>query len=155
MNVAVEFRALAQHEIDSLLPLMRDFYSFEKIAWDEARTRRLLAQLISDPKLGRIIIFERDDQLLGYLLLTFGFSLEFHGRDALIDEFYVLPEHRSSGIGKRALDYAIDIARQQGVSAFHLEADHFNQRAHDFYLRLGFKDHQRHLMTKWLKQTSG
>jgi hypothetical protein len=32
----------------------------------------------------------------------------------------------------------------------HLEADHFNERAHDLYLRLGFKDHKRHLMTKWL-----
>ena len=48
------------------------------------------------------------------------------------------------------MDFALKTCRELGISAVHLEADHFNVRGHEFYKRLGFKDHERHLMTLWL-----
>jgi ribosomal protein S18 acetylase RimI-like enzyme len=151
------FRPATHADIDALLPLMRDFYSFEKLPWDAPRTRRLLNNLISDPRLGRVILIHSaaapPPTLIGYLVLTFGFSLEFHGRNALLDEFYIAPSHRSAGIGSQALDHAIALLRDEGIAALHLEADHFNDRGHAFYLRHGFRDHPRHLMTKWLGNT--
>lgn len=145
-----KFRLAQANDFDSLLPLMKDFYSFEKLEYDERRLRRLLAQLISDARLGRLIIFAMQDKLIGYMVLGFGFSLEFHGIDCFIDEFYVRPEHRSKGIGAAAIKFASAVCRQAGIAALHLEADHFNVRGHELYRRLGFKDHERHLMTLWL-----
>ena len=37
-----------------------------------------------------------------------------------------------------------------GVSALHLEVERQNEAAQGFYRRLGFKDHDRYLMTRWL-----
>lgn len=144
------FRLGKSADIDRLLPLMEDFYAFENLDYDESRLRKLLAELISDERLGRLILFEADGELLGYMVLGFGFSLEFHGKDCLVDEFYVRPEWRSKGVGKSAIDFAVEACRELGISAVHLEADHFNTRGHEFYKRLGFKDHPRHLMTLWL-----
>lgn len=146
----ISFRLAGSADFDELLPLMRDFYVFEHLPFDEALLRKLMSDLISDPRLGRLILFHFGSELVGYMVLGFGFSLEFHGRDCLIDEFYIRPEYRSQGIGKAAVEFAIRICQELGISAVHLEADHTNIRGHDFYKRLGFKDHPRHLMTRWL-----
>lgn len=129
---------------------MHDFYEFERLTYDEALLRRLLTQLIADERLGRLIVFDSGNRLIGYMVLGFGFSLEFHGRDCLIDEFYVQPEWRSQGIGSHAIQFAVSLCRDLAIEAIHLEADYVNIRGHEFYKRLGFKDHERHLMTKWL-----
>lgn len=146
----VGFRSGTDADVDALLPLILDFYQFEHLPYDEALLRRLLAHLVADERLGRLIVFESDRKLIGYMVLGFGFSLEFHGRDCLIDEFYVRPEYRSRGIGVAAIEFAISVCRELGIDAVHLEADYTNVRGHEFYKRLGFKDHQRHLMTLWL-----
>jgi len=148
--MSVSFRFAEVSDVDGLLPLIEDFYSFEHLPYDETRLRLLLGKLIEDRNLGRLVVFEDFDQLVGYMVLGFGFSLEFHGRDCFIDEFYVMPERRQQGIGQAAISFAIQTCRELGIKAVHLEADHFNVRGHEFYRRLGFKDHDRHLMTRWL-----
>jgi len=153
MSVNSSFRFGKLDDIDRLLPLMRDFYIFERLPYDENLQRKLLADLIQDETLGRLILFEIENELVGYMVLGFGFSLEFRGRDCLIDEFYVAPKHRSKGIGAAAGEITAAFCRKLGIEAVHLEADYDNVRGHEFYRRLGFKDHQRHLMTKWLEKT--
>jgi ribosomal protein S18 acetylase RimI-like enzyme len=37
-----------------------------------------------------------------------------------------------------------------GVRALHLEVDHVNERAKGLYVRAGYADHERYLMTKVL-----
>jgi ribosomal protein S18 acetylase RimI-like enzyme len=41
-----------------------------------------------------------------------------------------------------------------GVNAIHLEVDPGNDSALELYRRTGFVDHNRFLMTKWLKRDS-
>ena len=129
---------------------MKDFYAFERLQYDSDLLRQLLLQLIGSQHLGRLILFEQSGKLVGYMVLGFGFSLEFHGKDCFIDEFYVVPEHRSRGIGQAAVDFALGVCRSAGIKAVHLEADHINVRGYEFYKRLGFKNHPRHLMTLWV-----
>src|SRR5207237_3766985 len=148
--MSFSFRLAEVSDVDGLRPLIEDFYSFEHLRYDETRLRLLLGKLIGDRNLGRLVLFEDFEQLVGYMVLGFGFSLEFHGRDCFIDEFYVMPERRQQGIGQAAISFAIQTCRELGIKAVHLEADHFNLRGHEFYRRLGFKDHDRHLMTRWL-----
>jgi GNAT superfamily N-acetyltransferase len=141
------FRSATINDIPHLLPLMRHFYTYEQLTFDVARTERLLRELIADERLGRVIVFESESGLIGYMILTFGYSLEFGGRDALIDELFVLPDSRGKGTGRGAIAHAVEICRGVGITNIHLEADYFNARVHEFYKRFGFRDHERHLMT--------
>ena len=147
---SVSFRFAEALDVERLLPLIREFYVFERLPFDENRQHQLVLQLIQNPDLGRLIVFEQRTELLGYMVLGFGFSLEFHGRDCLLDEFYVVSEYRSKGVGRAAVEFAIALCREIGIRAVHLEADYVNVRGHEFYKRLGFKDHKRHLMTLWI-----
>ena len=142
-----EFRFARAEDIPALLPLMRDFYEYERLPFDAHRIERLLHELITNEQFGHAILFDKANQLAGYMILTFGYSLEFGGRDALIDEFYVVPDARGGGVGAQAIAYAVELCRARGLTDIHLEADHFNARVHEFYKRLGFRDHPRHLMT--------
>ena len=137
-------------EIDAILPLMQEFYAIEHLPYDEQVARHALLQLWSDPTLGHAYLFEFAGAVAGYAVLTFGFSLKFRGRDALVDELYVRERYRGQGLGSACLSQIEEVCRGEGVQAVHLEVDHVNTRAQQLYHNAGYQDHQRHLLTKWL-----
>ena len=96
-------------------------------------------------------VFLDEETPVGYIVLTFGYSFEYHGRDSFIDELYIEPQYRRQGIGKRAMQFVEERARELGVNAIHLEVDQGNDPAAELYRRAGYDDHSRFLMTKWLK----
>jgi ribosomal protein S18 acetylase RimI-like enzyme len=129
---------------------MSVFYAEEALDFRETRARTALEHLLSNPAHGIFRFIELDDEPVGYFVLTLGFSLEFGGRFALLDEFYVDREHRGRGIGALALSHIQSSAVELGVAALRLEVDRANQRVLDFYRRAGFTPHDRDLMTRWL-----
>jgi ribosomal protein S18 acetylase RimI-like enzyme len=141
-------RSASPADIDLLLPLERDFCAHFGYPFDEPRKRGALSQALGDPSLGRIwlVLSDRGD-VAGYLFLSFYFSLEFGGRTAFVDELFVLPESRGAGLGERALRSALGAARELGVTAVQLEVEKANPRAAALYLRLGFVDYDRTLLT--------
>ena len=137
-------------DIERLVVFMRDFYEHEALQFDEPAARRALQQLIGNPFFGRIFLLEFAGKKVGYTVLTFGYSLEFHGRDAFVDELYIVASHRGRGFGKRTLDCLADVCRSEGIAALHLEVERANTIAQEVYRKQGFKDHDRYLLTKWI-----
>jgi ribosomal protein S18 acetylase RimI-like enzyme len=162
-------------DADELVELMREFYAFEHIAFDEGAARCALRQILSDGKLGVIYLIragaresegaqaekeaeekeagvtaETAAETAGYLVITFGFSLEFHGRDAFVDELFLRESFRGQGIGQACVEFAAEVCRGEGIAALHLEVERANARAQALYRRSGFSDHDRYLLTKWL-----
>ena len=88
--------------------------------------------------------------LLGYLAVTFGFSLEFYGRDAFIDELFIRPAFRGRGLGARALQSVEPECRALGVRALHLEVERDNAVGRELYRKQGFLDNERQLLSKRL-----
>jgi ribosomal protein S18 acetylase RimI-like enzyme len=144
------FRVADAGDADALLAMMRGLYEHERIAFDEAAARAALAQLLADDSCGVAHFILLGGEVAGYLVLTFGFSLEFGGRDAFVDELFVKDEFRGRGAGKVALGFAADVCRARGVRALHLEVERANEAAQDIYRKAGFVDHDRYLLTKWL-----
>lgn len=135
---------------DGLLAMLREFYDHERIVLDEAAARGALAGLIADPSLGRVWWIEGEGGPAGYMVVTLGYSLEFAGRFALLDELYVREGFRRGGIGARAVDEAAAACASWGVRALRLEVAWENEPAQRLYRRLGFDLHDRHIMTRWL-----
>ena len=92
------------------------------------------------------------NELAGYVILTLGFSFEYRGREAFIDELYVEEKFRGRGWGGRAMEFVEERARELGVNAIHLEVDRGNEPALALYRRTGYVDHDRYLMTKWIRR---
>jgi len=140
------FRLAEPSDLAALRPLLQGFYTEDGFAWDD-HVEPALGRLLADPTLGRVYLIESGREAIGYLVITFGFSLEFRGRDAFVDEFYVAPEHRGRGQGRRALQFAVEQARQFGVRAIHLEVAGGDDRARRLYRSVGFEERSHPLMT--------
>ncbi len=137
-------------DIEMLVVFLRDFYEHEALRFDETAARRALQQVIANPFFGRVFLLEFDGEKVGYTVLTFGFSLEFHGRDAFVDELYIVASRRGRGIGKQALEFLAQVCRDEGIAALHLEVERANTIAQELYRRQGFQDHDRYLLTRWI-----
>lgn len=145
-----EFRAMRDVDVEIIVVLMRDFYAIDGYPFDETIARRALKGLVENPALGRVWLITMSVEIAGYMVLTFGYSLEFHGRDAFIDELFLREGYRNQGIGTKAMTFMEGFCRAQGIHALHLETERHNTAAQSLYSKAGFKDHHRALMTKWI-----
>jgi GNAT superfamily N-acetyltransferase len=150
-------RTATEADADLLLPLMREYYAFDGHAYDEPRARMALVNFLREPSFGQAwLIFDGsapdDAAPIGYIVLTFGYSLEYLGRDAFIDEFYLRESHRGRGWGRTALEFVEQAARTAGVRAIHLEVIRTNTAAKEVYRRSGYLDHDHYLMSKWIEK---
>jgi len=136
-----------------LLRMMRFLAEQEpgKIRFDESAARATFQRFLSLPAFGRVWVLFEADLPVGYIVLTMGFSFEFHGHDAFIDELYIDSNFRRRGYGRQAVAFLENKAREMGVNAIHLEVDRGNDPAFELYRRAGYEDHDRFLMTRWLK----
>jgi len=130
--------------------MMENLYSHDSHAFDMKGARRATFALFETPLFGSIWLLKLGEEPVGYMVLTFGFSLEFGGRDALLDELFVAETYRGLGLGKQALNFAFDHCRKHGIRALHLEVFTGNDAAAAIYARSGFQRDNRSLMTKWL-----
>jgi GNAT superfamily N-acetyltransferase len=147
----LKFQLAEARHLTELLALMKELQQDDpwSCRFDGVEARRATARLLRDPMLGRAWMIVADRQSIGYIVMAFDYSLEYRGRGAWIDEFFVRRQFRGSGIGTRALEFFVAQAKELGVSVVHLEVNHGNP-AIDLYRRLGFEDHQRYLMTRWI-----
>lgn len=152
----ITFRLANSGEIDTVIDFSRrlnqedpdftgDFY------FNEVGVREATTELVGNPALGRLWLIEQQGAAIGFVALCFSFSLESHGRDAFIDEIYLLPEFRGQGIGTTAMQFVEAEARQLGVKRLFLEAERANIGAVALYQKLGFEDLGRFLLNKPLR----
>lgn len=139
-----------ERDVPALLPMMAAYYAQDGYPFDEATAGAALAALAADERLGWLWVLERTGRPAGYLAVTLGFSLEYGGRDAFVDELYLAPEARGRGLGRALLRRAERACRAAGVRALHLEVEPGRRAAQALYRKAGFVDQGRRLMTRRL-----
>lgn len=145
-------RRIGAGDIDLVLGMVEKLYVRETLAFDRERHRRAMEDLLGHPEHGGIWLMEADGCPAGYLVITIGYSLEFGGRFALLDELFVEEGWRSRGLGTQALGFVEDWCVRQGLGALRLEVAHDNLRALALYQRAGFEVYGRHFMGKRLSR---
>ena len=100
----VNFKPATVADLELLVGFMRALYAHDEIAFNEAIARRATVELLNDETKGRVWLVEADGEQVGYVVLTYGYSLEFHGRDALVDELFLTETARGRGLGRRGLN---------------------------------------------------
>lgn len=80
-----------------------------------------------------------DDELIGYVFLL-PTSLAYIWDAAVLNEVYVAPAHRGTGLADTLMAWAVDYARTQSLplDRLVLDVDRGNHRAKHFYERHGF-----------------
>lgn len=125
----------------TLLPLIAAYWAFESISgFDPVRLGPQLERLLSTPGLGTGWIASEGGVATGYLLAVYVFSLEHAGLTAEIDEFFVLPELRGSGVGSEMIRRAESEFIDAGCTNVSLQLSRHNDAARRFYRRIGYAE---------------
>ncbi len=131
-------------DVDHLLHWVSEFHKDEGVDVDINDRRRGIAELLQHPEYGRILWLKVDQETVGYVVLCFGYSLEFCGRDAFVDELFVCQQRRGQGIGCAAMRLLQRRCLDWSLEALHLEVRRDNRGARKLYGSLGFVDRANH-----------
>jgi ribosomal protein S18 acetylase RimI-like enzyme len=138
-------------DLEALLKFVKAYYEFDEIPYRTGRIRAALRILLKDSSLGRVWIIRYGHKAAGHAILTFGYDLEFNGRQATITELFIAPEYRSRGLGGKMVELIEETCRQMGIGALELQVERDNVRAQSLYRKLGFRAHDRIPMSKMLR----
>jgi diamine N-acetyltransferase len=147
-----KFRVAVESDTDLLLDFMQAYYTFDGHGFDREKARVALRAFLCDSNLGIAWLILDGDIPVGYVVLCFGYSLEWLGRDAFVDEFYLREEYRGRGWGAKTISFLDDAARERGVRALHLEVVAGNETALHLYQKMGFREHKSTFLSKWISR---
>lgn len=140
--------ALRPATVDDLalvLPRTRALNAHEGITTSGELIAAALRGLLDNPALGGVWLV--GEPIVGYAIVTYGYDLEFAGREAWLTELWIDEPARGQGAGAAALAALEDELPRLGVRALHLQVRPENPAVR-LYERAGFAASPRLVMTK-------
>jgi GNAT superfamily N-acetyltransferase len=139
-----------QEDLARLSGMVQAFHAETGIVQDEDTRLAALAPLLDGSPHGVIYIIGPRNAPVGYVSISFGWSIELGGIDGFVDEFWIRPAVRDRGMGGEAMAALVPALRDAGVTALHLEVER-DSPVDALYTRLGFRKRDRYcLMTSVL-----
>ena len=140
-------RAATSEDTTLLVALMKEFYAESATPLDPAHAATAFGELLADDRLGKVWLIQADDKDVGYVVVTFSYSMEFGGRNAFVDDLFIQPAYRGAGLGRAALAELRAFCIEGGIRALHLETARDNVAAQALYRSAGFVVTDRQLLT--------
>ncbi|MEO8313583.1 MAG: GNAT family N-acetyltransferase [Pseudomonadota bacterium] len=137
IGIECTVRRARQSDIEDLLTLMRDFYAESGFTLEATTTADALQALLSSPALGRIWIAYQGSVVIGHAVLTVRFTMEHEGLSGYIDDLFVRPLYRRSGVGRGLLKELVAEARVRGCKSLQVEVGQSNTAALALYKSFG------------------
>lgn len=148
--MAAKLHLAGPEDLDRLLALALAFRQEHGPEMPADRLTDVLRPLLEGLPHGAAYLIGPRRAPLGYVVLSFGYSLEMGGIDGFVDEIYVRPQVRGRGLARDALSALLQELARAGMGAIHLEVDR-ESAAGGLYQRLGFERRERYcLMTRRL-----
>jgi len=133
-------------DLDRLMALVSAFHAEQGITQDADQRREALLPLLEGIPHGCVYLIGPGRAPLGYIILTFGWSVEFGGMDGFVDEIYIRPAVRGRGIATEVLLELPKALAEAGLTALHLEVDRTQEATQKLYLRTGFRARDRYML---------
>lgn len=134
-------------DLDRLEKMVAAYHAFEGVESDEAHRRAAIEPLLEGSPHGAVWLIGPQMAPVGYIAVSFGWSIELGGLDGVLDEFWIREKVRRRGMGTEALAALQKTLRQAGVMALSLEVAHGNATAARLYERAGFQRRDYQFMT--------
>lgn len=136
-------------DLDRVERMVAAYHGFEGIESDEDKRKTALAPILEGSPHGAVWLIGPQMAPVGYVAVSFGWSIELGGLDGVIDELWIREAVRGRGMGGEALVALQKALKQAGVMALSLEVAQTNDAAQRLYKRAGFKVRNYQFMT-WL-----
>lgn len=126
-------------DLDRLEPMVAAYHAFEGIETTEEFRRSALVPLLEGTPHAVAYLIGMRRAPVGYIVISFGYSVELGGIDGFVDEFFIRQNVRGRGMGTEVLSSLLPALSENGVKALHLEVNPDNARAIKLYAKAGFR----------------
>lgn len=139
------FRFAAADDTTDILSLIRELADYEKLAHEVTATEDTLREtLFGTRRTAEVLLAYEKEELAGFCLFFHNFST-FLGKPGLyIEDLYLRPAYRGSGLGTRFFRELAAIAKARGCGRMEWWVLDWNEPAIHFYRKLGAKP-----MSEW------
>lgn len=130
-------RTMVEADKECVLAMMRVFYASPAVLSNgsEEIFQSDIDNCIGDCPYLEGYIFEETGEVQGYAMVAKSFSTEFGKPCIWIEDLYIKPEHRSTGIGSRFITF---IEQKYPDTVMRLEVEEENEKAVKVYEKGGF-----------------
>lgn len=142
----IQFSSLQLHNINAITQMMSDFYAIDNYPINIEVSKKLFQEFIHNENLGKAWLILEEDEIVGYVILTFVFSFEYGGKIAFIDELYLKESARGKGIGNKTIKFIKSESTKLSLKLLYLEVENHNEKAQKLYLAHDFAIHNRKLL---------
>ena len=140
------FKPLEISDISIITQMMQHFYAIDNYPMDVEVAKTLFQEFISNEHLGKSWLIYSENEVVGYIILTFIFSFEYGGKIAFVDELFIKETARGKGFGKEAIQFIQQEVPKLSLKLLYLEVEPHNENAQKLYLAHDFELHNRKLM---------
>ena len=140
------FKPLEKVDIPTITQMMQDFYAIDNYPMAVEESKKLFQEFITNENLGKSWLIFSENEIVGYIILTFIFSFEYGGKIAFIDELFIKETARGKGFGKEAIQFIQGEVPKLSLKLLYLEVETHNENAQKLYLAHDFELHNRKLM---------
>lgn len=149
--MSAQIRLARPEDLATLLPLVAAFHAEEGIDSTEEQRTGAVQPLLEGIPYGAVYLIGPARAPVGYIIVTFSWSVEFGGMDGFVDELFIRPPVRGRGIASEVLIALPRTLAEAGIRALHLEVGKDNEAAQRLYARARFQPREGYmLMTKVL-----
>ena len=131
-------REATEGDVPLILSLIRELAEYEKLSHEVVATEEALREsLFGERRYAEVLIAEHDGAPAGFALFFHNYST-FLGKPGIyLEDLYVRPEFRGSGIGKKLLAHLAGLAKRRGCGRLEWWVLDWNEPSIGFYKKLG------------------
>ncbi len=131
-------RAATPADVAAMLALMRELAEFEKLTDLFVVTEADVHAALFGPRpSAEALVAENGGRIVGYAVFFHNFSTFLGRRGLYLEDLYVQPAQRGSGLGSAMLRHLAALAVERQCGRFEWSVLDWNQTAIDFYERMG------------------
>lgn len=138
--MSISIRPAAASDLPLIAQLIRDLADYEKLAHEVRFDETVLGQKLFGPRpYAEVVIGELNGAPQGFALFFHNFST-FEGRPGIyLEDLFVRPAARGSGLGKALLAHLAALAIERDCARLEWSVLDWNEPAIGFYQKLGAK----------------
>ncbi|MCX6386857.1 MAG: GNAT family N-acetyltransferase [Solirubrobacterales bacterium] len=139
MSTSVEIKLASEDDLEELLPLMRGYCDFYKVAPSDQALIALSRALLADPQHEGVQLIARADtgQAVGFATVYWTWHTLNPGRLAVMNDLFVSKQARGTGVADALILACADEARRHGALSLDWQTAKDNARAQKVYERVG------------------
>lgn len=128
----MEIRSAQKGDEYAIMGLIQALAEYEKAPDAVVNTAKDLSVHLFEEKICDALVAEKQGKIIGFALYFTNYST-WKGKCLYLEDFFVLPEYRGTGVGSILFDEVVRIAKEKGVKRMDWQVLDWNEPALNFY----------------------